>query len=141
MADKALAEETRGATATQPASPTYIEKDGLKYAGTHLLLDFWGARSLDDEAAIRGVLAEAVRAIGATLVKVDLHRFDSGGVSGVAILAESHMSIHTWPETGYAAVDIFVCGSCDAYRAVPVLCDFFQPDRYNVSEHKRGLSP
>lgn len=141
MADKAVAEDIRVATATDPASPYDVEKDGLKYAGTHLLLDFWGARGLDDEAAIRAVLAEAVRVAGATLIKVDLHRFDSGGVSGVAVLAESHMSIHTWPETGYAAVDIFVCGSCDAYRAVPVLCDFFQPERYNVSEHKRGLSP
>ena len=123
-------------------SPYYVAKEGLRFAGTHLLLDLWGARNLTDVEAVEVILREAVDAAGATLLRIHRHRFDgSGGVTGVAILAESHMSIHTWPETGYVAIDLFVCGSCDAYRAIPVLKRGFEPTRLQVSEHKRGLAP
>jgi S-adenosylmethionine decarboxylase len=80
-------------------------------AGTHLLLDFWGAKELADQKGIDEALREAAQACGATLIETKLHQFgDRGGVTGVALLAESHISIHTWPESGYAALDIFVCG-------------------------------
>jgi S-adenosylmethionine decarboxylase len=70
---------------------------------------------------------------------VKLHSFGEGaGITGVAILAESHISIHTWPETGFAAIDIFMCGSCDPHRAMPVLEAAFAPSRTGVSVHKRG---
>jgi S-adenosylmethionine decarboxylase len=122
-------------------SPYYVEKDGLRFAGTHLLVDLWGAQNLTDAGAVEAILREAIRAAGATLLRIDLHSFDnSGGVTGIAILAESHMSIHTWPETGYAAIDIFVCGSCDAYKAIPVLERGFEPKSLQLSEHKRGLA-
>lgn len=118
----------------------YVEKDGLRYAGTHLLIDLVGASHLNDLAAAERTLRRAVAAMGATLLDIKLHQFSpQGGVSGVAILAESHMSIHTWPETGFAAVDIFLCGRCDAYRAIPILKEAFQPDGVQVTEHKRGL--
>jgi len=142
MADQAVADADRAIPAAEPASAYYVEKDGLTYAGTHLLIDLWGSRNLDDVEAITTALAASVEAAGATLLKIELHRFNStGGVSGVAILAESHMSIHTWPETGYAAIDMFVCGTCDAYRAVAVLRDSFQPAEFQLTEHKRGLRP
>ncbi len=122
-------------------SPYYVEKDGLRFAGTHLLVDLWGARNLTDTEEIEAILRAAVAAAGATLLRIDLHRFDgSGGVTGIAILAESHMSIHTWPETGYVAIDIFVCGSCDAYKAIPVLESGFEPASLQLCEHKRGLA-
>lgn len=139
MAGKAMARGLRTATVS-PTTSYYVERDGLIYAGTHLLLDFWDARNLDNPSAIRDSITQAVRACGATLINLEVRRFKSGGVSGVAILAESHMSIHTWPETGYAAADIFMCGSCDAYKALPILCELFRAGRYNVVEHKRGLS-
>ena len=124
-----------------PNSPYYAEKDGLRFAGMHLLFDMWGAKHLDDIKEIESIMTEAVAATGATLLRMDLHSFDNaGGVTGVAILAESHMSIHTWPETGYAAIDIFVCGSCDPYKAVPVLRRRFQPTAVQLSEHKRGVA-
>ena len=125
-----------------PASVThYAERDGLKFAGTHLIIDLWGASGLDNLALVDGAMRQAVEAVGATLLRLDLHHFEpNGGVSGVALLAESHISIHTWPETGFAAIDIFVCGTCDAYLSVPVFKAAFRPDHITVAEHKRGLS-
>ncbi|WP_425449910.1 adenosylmethionine decarboxylase [Virgifigura deserti] len=120
----------------------YVTKDGLTYAGTHLLIDIWGAERLDDLQHVEATLTEAVRATGATLLNIDLHHFTpNNGVSGVAVLAESHMSIHTWPELGYAALDIFVCGGCNPDRAVPVLREAFKPTSIQLAEHKRGLVP
>ena len=81
------------------------------YTGTHLLADLTDCTGLDDVARVEGALRDAVAAAGATLLDVRVHHFGPGqGVTGVALLAESHISIHTWPEHGYAAVDIFLCG-------------------------------
>ena len=81
------------------------------YTGTHLLADLTGCSGLDDPVLIDAALREAVAAAHATLLDVRLHHFGAGqGVTGVALLAESHISIHTWPEHGYAAADIFLCG-------------------------------
>ena len=60
------------------------------------------------------------------------------GVSGVVVLAESHISIHTWPERDFAAVDIFMCGACDPHKAIPVLKAAFSPARIDVNEQRRG---
>lgn len=107
--------------------------------GLHLLIDFWDCRALTDAAGIEHALREAAAACGATVLGVKLHGFgDTGGITGVALLAESHISIHTWPETGYAALDIFMCGRCDPRRALPVLKAHFAPGRVRVSEHRRG---
>jgi S-adenosylmethionine decarboxylase len=81
------------------------------YTGTHLLADLTGCAGLDDAARVETALRDAVSAARATLLDLRLHHFGPGqGVTGVALLAESHISIHTWPEHGYAAVDIFLCG-------------------------------
>ena len=81
------------------------------YDGRHLIADLHGCSGLDDSALIERILTEAAAAAGATLLEVRLHAFGAGnGVTGMALLAESHISIHTWPEHGYAAVDIFICG-------------------------------
>jgi S-adenosylmethionine decarboxylase len=107
--------------------------------GIHLLIDYWGAQFLQDAIAIEAAFKRAIKACGATLVNIQLHSFGEGsGITGVAILAESHMSIHTWPEIDYLAMDIFVCGNCDPYLALAVLNDFFKPQHIKVTEHKRG---
>lgn len=81
------------------------------YDGRHLIADLHGCAGLTDAALVEHSLAAAAAAAGATLLEVRLHAFGPGqGVTGVALLAESHISIHTWPEHGYAAVDIFLCG-------------------------------
>lgn len=107
--------------------------------GTHILIDFWGASHLQDAQRIEQAMRDAAAACGATVLGVNLHNFGAdAGITGVAILAESHISIHTWPETGYAALDVFMCGNCDPQKAVPVLKEAFKPERSQVSEHKRG---
>ena len=119
----------------------FVEIDGERFAGTHLLIDLWDGKHLDDLDVVERALREAVHSAGATLLKIDLHHFTPfGGVSGVAILAESHMSIHTWPEEGYAALDIFVCGGCDAQRTVAVVCRHFETDNTRLTELRRGLA-
>lgn len=111
----------------------------IKYAGgIHLILEFWGAKNLDSIQKIKKALTEAVKAARATLLKIDLHKFSPQGVSGVAVIAESHISIHTWPEKKYAALDIFMCGRSDPYKSVDVLKKYFQPRRVKIIEIKRG---
>lgn len=118
----------------------FVEKDGVRFAGTHLIIDLWGATNLDDPAQIDDVLREAATATGATILHGHFHHFQpNGGVSGVLVLAESHVSIHTWPEKAYAALDIFVCGDCDPYKALPVLKRGFLAERVQLAEHRRGM--
>lgn len=117
----------------------FIQKNGFAYAGTHLLLDCWNATNLDDLVRIEQALRDAVVVTGATLLHIHLHHFTpNGGVSGVAVLAESHISIHTWPERDYAALDIFMCGDTQPENAIPVFKDAFRTETINVSEHLRG---
>ena len=133
--------EARVRPAARAETDSFGNRDGVSYAGTHLLVDLWGAEGIDDVARVEATLRKAVDAIGATLLHVHLHRFTpNGGVSGVAVLAESHISIHTWPEKRYVALDIFVCGECNPYAAIPVLRRAWSPEKVQLSEHKRGLT-
>jgi S-adenosylmethionine decarboxylase len=118
----------------------FVEKDGVKFAGTHLLVDLWGARNLCDPEKIDAALREAAAAAKASVLHAHFHQFGpDGGVSGVIVLAESHISIHTWPERDFAAIDIFMCGSCDPYKSLPVLKEAFQPASIHLGEQRRGL--
>ncbi|MDA8050200.1 MAG: adenosylmethionine decarboxylase [Rhodospirillales bacterium] len=122
------------------AKDYFVTRDGLKFAGAHLLLDLWGAENLADPGAIEQALAEAAMAAKATILHAHMHQFSpEGGVSGVLLLAESHISIHTWPERAFAAIDIFMCGACDPYRSVPILKAAFRPRSIHLSEQRRGL--
>lgn len=117
----------------------FVEKDGMKYAGMHLLVDLWGARNLGDPEHIDAALREAAVTAGATILHSHFHHFSpNGGVSGVVVLAESHISIHTWPERDFAAVDIFMCGACDPHDSIPVLKAAFRPERVDLDEQRRG---
>ena len=117
----------------------FVERDGMKFAGMHLLIDIWGASRLDDPAHIDERLRAAALATGATILHSHFHHFSpNGGVSGVVVLAESHISIHTWPERDFAALDIFVCGDCDPHRAIPVIQAAFEPSRIDLGEQRRG---
>ncbi len=117
----------------------FIRRNGLEFAGTHLLIDFWGAHGLTDLELMENKFRECVEACGATLLHIHLHHFTpNGGISGVAVLAESHISVHTWPERGYAAFDIFMCGDAQPEKALPILREAFQPTRVTLSEELRG---
>jgi len=126
----------------EPSAKTdyFVEQDGVRFAGRHLLLDMWGAKHLGDEVVIERAMRQAAIASGATTLHVHLKKFGvEGGVSGVLVLAESHISIHTWPERGFAALDIFMCGACDPYKGVQVLKEAFEPDSMLLTEARRGL--
>lgn len=117
----------------------FIVKNGVRCAGAHLIIDLYDAERLDDIDHIEATLRRCVDEAGATLLHIHLHHFEpNGGVSGVAVLAESHISIHSWPEVGYAALDVFMCGQASPDACVPVLREAFKPKQIAVSEHLRG---
>src|SRR3990170_1955936 len=117
----------------------FCERDGVRYAGTHLIIDLVRAERLDDLEHIEHTLRRCVDVAGATLLHIHLHRFTpNGGVSGVAVLAESHISIHSWPEADYAALDVFMCGETKPHLCVNVLREAFSAHEVLVQEHKRG---
>jgi S-adenosylmethionine decarboxylase len=132
---------TKTATIPSDAHPDhFITRDGLTFAGSHLIIDFWEAEGLADKDRIEQAMRDAVDAAGATLLYIHLHTFTpSGGISGVAVLAESHISVHTWPERGYAAFDVFMCGSAEPRKALKKLELAFAPKRVVVGMHKRGV--
>jgi S-adenosylmethionine decarboxylase len=118
----------------------FIIRDGKEFAGTHIIIDLWDASRLDELAHMESAMREAVKVCGATLLHIHLHHFTpSGGISGVAVLAESHISVHTWPERDFAAFDVFMCGDAQPENAIPVLQRYFSPGRINVSQHYRGV--
>ena len=128
------------ASSSEDRKDYFVERNGLRFAGTHLLLDLWGATALDDPETIEQALREAATAAGATILHGHFHHFSpNGGVSGVLVLAESHISIHTWPERSFAAIDIFMCGACDPYASIPALKSWFRPERILLGEQRRGL--
>src|SRR5579863_233164 len=131
--------------APAPAEDRYDERsdhfavrNGVRCAGVHLIIDLHGAERLDDIEHIEATLRRCVEAARATLLHIHVHHFQPNGVSGVAVLAESHISIHTWPEAGYAALDVFMCGSADPDMCVPVLREAFSAKRVGVNELLRG---
>ena len=121
------------------ANDYFFQCNGDRFAGLHLIVDLWGAHRLDDKIFIEQTLRDCVDAAGATLLHIHLHNFtENCGVSGVAVLAESHISIHTWPEWNYAAVDVFMCGGTDPMKAADILREAFKPVRLEIADHYRG---
>jgi S-adenosylmethionine decarboxylase len=121
-----------------PSEDHFAIRHGVRCAGVHLIVDLHGAKRLNDIDHIEATLRRCVEAARATLLHIHLHHFQPSGVSGVAVLAESHISIHTWPEAGYAALDIFMCGSAEPDNCIPVLREAFEAKRVNVNEILRG---
>jgi S-adenosylmethionine decarboxylase len=116
----------------------FAVRNGVRCAGVHLIVDLHGAQGLNDIDLIETTLRRCVDAARATLLHIHLHHFSPNGVSGVAVLAESHISIHTWPEAGYAALDVFMCGSANPDACIPILRDAFKVGRIEVNEILRG---
>lgn len=110
--------------------------------GKHLIIEFHDCDPdvLNDSDSCQTHLLEAVRLSGATVIKPFFHKFSPHGVSGIVVIAESHFSVHTWPEYGYCAIDVFTCGDeIQAEPAVSYLRRNFKADHFSVMEIKRGL--
>jgi S-adenosylmethionine decarboxylase len=116
----------------------FAVRNGVRCAGVHLIIDLHGAQGLDDIDLIEATLRACVDAAQATLLHIHVHHFQPNGVSGVAVLAESHISIHTWPDAGYAALDVFMCGKASPDACIPVLRQAFRAKRVEVNEILRG---
>lgn len=114
----------------------------MDFSGTHLLADLFDCDHLDDEARIEAALRAAVTAADATLLELKVHGFGAGqGVTGIALLAESHISIHSWPERDYAAVDMFLCGRRhDLDAALAALAERLDAGRIEQRRFARGFS-
>lgn len=112
-------------------------------ASTHVLAEYLGcpAGPLDDPAFVEAAMRRAAEAAEATVVQVALHRFSPQGVSGVVVLEESHLSVHTWPEQGYAAVDFFTCGDCHPERGQAALAEALGAARVESMVIARGGPP
>ena len=110
--------------------------------GKHLLLELKDCDKeiLNDVSFIKGILLAAASEAGATVLGESFHQFNPHGVSGVVIIAESHLCIHTWPEYGYAAADIFTCGnSVQPQKAAEVLVGKLGSKNHSILEIQRGI--
>lgn len=112
----------------------------MKAVGTHLVLELWGCSNLNSLPTIEQALRDIVAAIDVTLLDLRIYPFSPVGVTGAAIVAESHIIIHTWPEYAYAAIDIFTCGEeRDFDGAIEALREHFAPERIQAMNMVRGI--
>lgn len=116
----------------------------MEHLGRHVIIELWGcSQSINDAEHVKTAMLNAVKAANATLLNIYVHTFSPQGVTGVAVLSESHLSIHTWPEHGYVAADVFTCGeTTKPHAAAQVLDNAFDAERMEVHELVRGaLAP
>ena len=110
--------------------------------GNHLIVELYDCPGevINDARTVEKALIEAVRVSGAKIVQSVVHEFNPHGISGVVVIEESHFSVHTWPEYGYCALDIFTCGDeIDYYSALQYLKKEFEAKNLSVTEMKRGM--
>jgi S-adenosylmethionine decarboxylase len=116
----------------------------MKTLGRHLLVELYECNRgrLDDVEFIRAHLIQSALIADSTVINSAFHHFSPVGVSGVVIIAESNITIHTWPEHGYAAIDVFTCGDdIDPWRAFAYLRDALESKSHDVKEVQRGVLP
>ncbi|MFM8543475.1 MAG: adenosylmethionine decarboxylase [Vulcanococcus sp.] len=130
MQAQSRAQTSTGATNSDPTAPI----------GKHCILELYDCShsKLDDETFLRSTISAAVQRAGATLLQLITHQFEPQGITGLALLAESHLSIHTWPESGYAAVDVFTCGDHTMpERACGVLIHELEAGHHSLRSFRR----
>jgi S-adenosylmethionine decarboxylase len=114
----------------------------MNYLGNHLLIELYDCdtNSINDVIKIEKLLLKAVKISGATALNSTFHKFSPHGVSGIVVISESHFSIHTWPEYGYCALDIFTCGTeIKSEKALDFLKKELEVGSISVTEVKRGI--
>lgn len=116
-------------------------KDSKSHHGVHLIIDMWEVENID-EAKIIEIATSAASRTNSTIVHTHLHRFPSSeGISYFALLAESHISIHTWPEHDYVSADVYTCADGDISSARDVFLSGFNPKRTSIRRVERGHCP
>ena len=116
--------------------------NALNPLGQQIFIDLYGCNTaqLNDVAYIKKCMEEAAEKAHATIINATFHHFSPHGVSGVVVIQESHLAIHTWPEHGFAAIDMFTCGdTIDAVAAYEHLKATLQATRSTIAEMQRGL--
>jgi len=114
----------------------------MQALGKHIIAELYKCSSsvLNDSDVMEKHMREAARLSGATIISSSFHHFSPFGVSGVVIIAESHLTVHTWPEYGYASIDIYTCGdTLDPYKAYRYLIEHLRSAEQSVMEMKRGM--
>ena len=110
-----------------------------KYTGIHLIAEFWYGKIIENEKEIKKILNEAVKESNTTPLKTIIHKFSPQGLTGVVLLEESHIAIHTWPEINYTAIDIFTCGEKSMPdKALDSFKKAFEPREIKIKKIKRG---
>ena len=118
----------------------WVPRKKQKYAGIHLLAEFWGGKIIENSKEIEKILIGATKAAENTPLKITIHKFHPQGITGVILLAESHIALHSWPEFNYLAIDIFTCGDkAKPYKALNYLKKVFKPKKVVIKEIKRGI--
>ncbi|MDQ0285989.1 S-adenosylmethionine decarboxylase [Desulfofundulus luciae] len=116
----------------------------MKHLGRHVLAEIYGCEFdiLNDIEKVEEIMVNAALEAGAEVRECVFHKFSPQGVSGVVVISESHLAIHTWPELGYAAVDVFTCGEkVDPWDACNYLTSQFRAKHMSARETKRGIFP
>ena len=114
----------------------------MKELGRHILAEIYGCdpEILNNKEFIEKIMVESALKAGAEVREIAFHKFSPQGVSGVVIISESHLTIHTWPELGYAAVDVFTCGeSVNPWNACDYMTEFLKAKSMTATEIKRGI--
>ncbi len=117
------------------------ENETKKYSGIHLIAEFWNGKIIEDPKRIKKILLEAVKRADNTPLEVVVHKFQPQGITGIVLLAESHIAIHTWPEFNYVALDIYTCGDkASPSMALEYLKKEFKPKKVKIKKIKRGFT-
>ena len=115
-------------------------KSKSKYAGIHLIVEFWSGKIIEDSKEIERILIGAVKAAHNTPLKIAIHKFQPQGITGIVLLAESHIALHSWPEFNYVAIDLYTCGDkSNPAKALAYLKKEFQPKKVEIKKFKRGI--
>jgi S-adenosylmethionine decarboxylase len=116
------------------------QKRKQQYAGIHLIAEFWHGKDVKNPKELKRILITAAKKAKNIPLKVSIYKFSPQGITGVILLAESHIALHNWPEINYLAIDIFTCG-CKAmpHKALEYLRKEFNPEKVEIKEIKRGI--
>lgn len=116
-----------------------IKRKKEKHIGMHIIADFWFGRNIEDPKELEEILIEAAKKAGNTPLQFAYHKFNPHGLTGILLLAESHISFHSWPEINFLALDIFTCGNKKfPEKALDYLKKKLKPKKVMISKIKRG---